>query len=100
LPQEIVPLQQELNALLKSNQDIVERARTHVGNLAHALKTPLARHRHTRPATIQAPLRARVSEQAEIMGTQISLYLDPGADGRTHRRDRAGDRGASGRGNR
>ena len=42
LPQEIEPLQQELNALLKSNQDIVERARTHVGNLAHALKTPLA----------------------------------------------------------
>ena len=34
--------QLELNALLKSNQEIVERARTHVGNLAHALKTPLA----------------------------------------------------------
>ena len=75
LPQEIVPLQQELNALLKSNQDIVERARTHVGNLAHALKTPLAvilneaRDDHSSFAR-------KVSEQAEIMGRQISLYLD------------------------
>src|SRR5262245_40368566 len=75
LPQEIVPLQQELNALLKSNQDIVERARTHVGNLAHALKTPLAvivneaRDDHSSFAR-------KVSVQAEIMGRQISLYLD------------------------
>ena len=42
LPAEIEPLKTELNALIKSNQDIVERARTQVGNLAHALKTPLA----------------------------------------------------------
>ena len=42
LPAEIEPLQTELNALIQSNQDIVERARTQVGNLAHALKTPLA----------------------------------------------------------
>ena len=42
LPYEIRPLQQELNALIQSNREIVERARTHVGNLAHALKTPLS----------------------------------------------------------
>ena len=42
LPAEIEPLKTELNALIRSNQDIVERARTQVGNLAHALKTPLA----------------------------------------------------------
>jgi signal transduction histidine kinase len=39
---EIRPLQQELNALIQSNREIVERARTHVGNLAHALKIPLS----------------------------------------------------------
>ena len=75
LPQEIVPLQQELNALLKSNQDIVERARTHVGNLAHALKTPLAvivNEARDEPSGFAR----KVSEQAEIMGKQISLYLD------------------------
>jgi len=41
-PAEIAPLAEELNTLIAHNKDIVERARTHVGNLAHALKTPLA----------------------------------------------------------
>ena len=41
-PSEIEPLVHDLNALIDSNREIVERARTHVGNLAHALKTPLA----------------------------------------------------------
>jgi signal transduction histidine kinase len=75
LPQEIEPLQQELNALLKSNQDIVERARTHVGNLAHALKTPLAVI--TNEARDDAsPLGRKVIEQAELMASQVNLYLD------------------------
>jgi signal transduction histidine kinase len=75
LPQEIQPLQHELNALLKSNQDIVERARTHVGNLAHALKTPLAVI--TNEARDDAgPLGRKVIEQSELMASQINLYLD------------------------
>ena len=41
-PTEIQPLATELNSLITHNKDVVERARTHVGNLAHALKTPLA----------------------------------------------------------
>ena len=75
LPQEIRPLQQELNALLKSNQDIVERARTHVGNLAHALKTPLAVIRNE-ARDDQSPLARKVTEQADIMTDQVNLYLD------------------------
>ncbi|MFN3643067.1 MAG: sensor histidine kinase [Gemmobacter sp.] len=39
---ELVPLARALNALLTANADTVARARTHVGNLAHALKGPLA----------------------------------------------------------
>jgi signal transduction histidine kinase len=75
LPQEIEPLQHELNALLKSNQDIVERARTHVGNLAHALKTPLAVI--TNEAREESsPLSRKVAEQAGIMADQINLYLE------------------------
>ncbi len=75
LPQEIQPLQQELNSLIRSNQDIIERARTHVGNLAHALKTPLsvitneARGRDD-------PFALKVSEQAEIMRQQVTHHLD------------------------
>ena len=42
VPAEIEPLRDEINALIQSNEDIVERARTQVGNLAHGLKTPLA----------------------------------------------------------
>ena len=74
-PSEIVPLQRELNALLKSNQDIVERARTHVGNLAHALKTPLsvitneARNERT-------PFGKKVAEQTQIMRDQVQHHLD------------------------
>ncbi|WP_372623301.1 sensor histidine kinase [Falsiroseomonas sp.] len=41
-PSEIAPLVAELDALVAANRATVERARSHVGNLAHALKTPLA----------------------------------------------------------
>ena len=41
-PREIQPLASEVNALLYHNQGVVQRARRHVGNLAHALKTPLS----------------------------------------------------------
>jgi signal transduction histidine kinase len=41
-PLEIEPLAEELNGLLEGNREVIERARTHVGNLAHALKTPLS----------------------------------------------------------
>ena len=41
-PAEIQPVTQELNALVDHNREVVERARRHVGNLAHALKTPIA----------------------------------------------------------
>src|SRR5690606_16012522 len=41
-PVEIAPLADELNSLIGHNREVVERARTHAGNLAHALKTPIA----------------------------------------------------------
>jgi signal transduction histidine kinase len=75
LPMEIKPLQQELNALLKSNEQIVERARTHVGNLAHALKTPLA-VLINEARSDNSPLARKVTEQADVMTNQVNLYLD------------------------
>jgi signal transduction histidine kinase len=39
---EVQPLVSDLNALLAHNASILQRARTHVGNLAHGLKTPLS----------------------------------------------------------
>lgn len=41
-PLEVRPLTTELNALLEQNAANLERARRHVSNLAHGLKTPLA----------------------------------------------------------
>ncbi|RZV33955.1 MAG: histidine kinase [Sphingomonadaceae bacterium] len=41
LPLEVQPLVEELNALLAHSEKQAEEARTHAGNLAHALKTPL-----------------------------------------------------------
>jgi signal transduction histidine kinase len=74
-PEEIRPLQQELNALIQSNREIVDRARTHVGNLAHALKTPLSVISNEARAH-EGPLAAKVIEQAKIMRTQITHHLD------------------------
>ncbi|MBZ9935015.1 histidine kinase [Mesorhizobium sp. BR1-1-16] len=74
-PAELEPLAKELNALIASNQEIIERARTHVGNLAHALKTPLSVITNEARAG-QGPLAAKVSEQAELMRTQINHHLD------------------------
>ena len=75
LPDEIRPLQTELNALIQSNRDVVERARTHVGNLAHALKTPLSVISNE-ARSHDGLLSDKVVEQAEIMRTQITHHLD------------------------
>lgn len=75
LPAEIDPLRDELNALIKSNQEIVDRARTQVGNLAHALKTPLAVIANEAREN-KSPFAAKVSEQADVMREQVGHYLD------------------------
>ena len=74
-PEEISPVAKELNLLIQSNAEVVDRARTQVGNLAHALKTPLSvlanESRHN-----QSEFAQKVAEQAAIMRDQVSLYLD------------------------
>ena len=41
-PTEVSPLAKEINTLLDHNEKIISRAKMNVGNLAHALKTPVA----------------------------------------------------------
>jgi signal transduction histidine kinase len=74
-PTEIAPLAEELNLMISANRDIVERSRTQVGNLAHALKTPLSVIVNEADAA-PSPLAAKVSEQASVMRDQISFYLE------------------------
>lgn len=74
-PSEIEPLAVELNALIESNREVVERARTHVGNLAHALKTPLSVLVNEARQQDSA-LAGKVLEQSGQMREQISRHLE------------------------
>ncbi len=75
-PEEIAPLARETNALIEANKEIVERARTHVGNLAHALKTPLSVMVNEASARPRDPLAEKVLEQADIMRDQVARHLE------------------------
>ena len=75
-PLEIAPLARETNALIDANREIVERARTHVGNLAHALKTPLSVIVNEAAARGDDPLAQKVREQADIMRDQVARQLE------------------------
>jgi signal transduction histidine kinase len=75
-PEEIAPLARETNALIDANKEIVERARTHVGNLAHALKTPLSVMVNEASARGRDPFALKILEQADIMRDQVARHLE------------------------
>lgn len=66
---EIAPLVHALNGLLDHDADLIERARTHVGNLAHALKTPLA------VLAAEPALSPLARDQIQRMTRQIDIGL-------------------------
>lgn len=73
-PEELAPLADELNALMAHNQEVVERQRTHVGNLAHALKTPVA-VLMAEAERSEGPLADLVARQTEVMRQQVDHHL-------------------------
>ncbi|RZJ04539.1 MAG: sensor histidine kinase [Brevundimonas sp.] len=73
-PLEIRPLAQQVNRLLDHNQETVERQRTHVGNLAHALKTPLS-VMLAEAGTEKGMLPDIVRRQTEVMKAQVDHHL-------------------------
>jgi signal transduction histidine kinase len=75
-PVEIASLARETNALIDANREIVERARTHVGNLAHALKTPLSVIVNEAAARGNDRLAHKVLEQTDIMRDQVARQLE------------------------
>ena len=75
-PVEIAPLARETNALIDANREIVERARTHVGNLAHAIKTPLSVIVNEAAAHSSDLFAAKVLEQADVMRDQVTHHLE------------------------
>ncbi|MCW0045936.1 sensor histidine kinase [Brevundimonas sp. BT-123] len=87
-PQEIQPLAEQVNRLLDHNQEVVDRQRTHVGNLAHALKTPIS-VMLAEAGTDEGDLPELVRRQTKIMQGQVDHHL---------RRARAAARAAHGLG--
>jgi signal transduction histidine kinase len=73
-PAELRPLAEELNALVEHDREVVERQRAHVGNLAHALKTPISvmlAEANQHPG----PLAEVVTRQAETMRNHVDHHL-------------------------
>ncbi|MBK5264433.1 MAG: HAMP domain-containing histidine kinase, partial [Alphaproteobacteria bacterium] len=74
LPDEIMPMVEELNELLAHNEKQAEEARRHAGNLAHALKTPLTVIMNA--ATAKASdLADTVIREAATMRRQVDHHL-------------------------
>ena len=80
-PAEMQPLVDDFNAVLARNAEVVERARTQAGNLAHALKTPLsvlenaARAPAPSDGAALAALAALVREQVQVARRHIDWHL-------------------------
>ncbi|MGY6272514.1 sensor histidine kinase [Achromobacter denitrificans] len=89
-PSEIQPLVDDFNKVLAMNAEIVQRARTQAGNLAHAVKTPLAILSNA-AAREDGALAGLVREQVGMANRQIDYHLararaaasSGAADGRT-----------------
>ena len=73
-PAEIAPLASELNSLIEHSAEVVGRARTHVSNLAHFLKTPLT-VLSSEAAAQPGPLADAVKRQVSTMRRQVDHYL-------------------------
>lgn len=75
-PPEVQPLVADLNQVLAHNEALLDRARTQAGNLAHALKTPLAvlRQVAAAPQHTDHPWRT-VQEQVDMAQRHIDWHL-------------------------
>jgi signal transduction histidine kinase len=74
-PVELEPLAEELNALVAHNREVVERQRTHVGNLAHALKTPISVMLAEADSAPKSSLAEVVRRQAAAMHGHVDRHL-------------------------
>ena len=74
-PVEVAPLARELNQMIDANREIVDRARMQVGNLAHALKTPISVLVNESQGD-ESPLAEKLREQTHVMKDQVQYYLD------------------------
>jgi signal transduction histidine kinase len=74
-PAELQPLVQDFNGVLERHDAVLARARTQAGNLAHALKTPLAVLGNAAAAAPPGPLAQAVTEQVQVANRQVHWHL-------------------------
>jgi len=74
-PVEVQPLIDDFNGVLDRNAQVVERARTQAGNLAHALKTPLAVLENAARQSPDPTLAPLVTEQVALAHRHIHWHL-------------------------
>lgn len=76
-PEEVQPLVDDLNDLLRRNQEALERSRLEADNLAHGLKTSLAilGNELERLAAEGAISTQEMRQQVEAMNAQVELHL-------------------------
>lgn len=79
-PQEVQPLIDDFNMALDQNEQVISRARTQTGDLAHALKTPLAvltnaAQRESKNTAGNHEFARLVSEQTAMMQRHIDWRL-------------------------
>lgn len=88
-PAEVQPLVDEINVLLRRNQESVERSRRQAADLAHAVKTPLAILANSAQA-LPTEASQGVMRQVDAMRQQVDRHLA---------RARAAGAGGAARGN-
>jgi signal transduction histidine kinase len=74
-PNEVQPLVDNFNSVLDRNDEVVGRARTQAGNLAHALKTPLTVLDQAARQTGTAGMAPLVREQVQLARRHIDWHL-------------------------
>jgi signal transduction histidine kinase len=93
-PSELQGLVDEINQLVRHNTTVMERARTHVGNLAHALKTPIS-VLAARASIDKGPLADVVRTQTTTMSKHVEHHLArasmAGPEGGVYRRTPVAD---------
>lgn len=96
MPQEVLPLVQKINRLLATLQHRLQRSRDAMGNLAHALKTPLTllgqladREENFRDPGVAAQMRGQLEKIRALTERELKRARLAGASGSRERLDLA-----------
>lgn len=73
---ELAPLVEQINSLLEHTEGSLRRSRNALGNLGHALKTPLAVLRSLLARDEMQPLRRQMEDQLDVVEQRLARELN------------------------